>query len=157
LPRPLEQLLKADESLPRNPVLAKLFRIAKLCETAGYGFDKMLEWKYQTGNDVLFESTADKTKFTFMLSENATVKSTQKKEETAQKTVQKKEENYIGNEKTAQKIILLMSENPFITKAQLSENIGISVSAISQQIAKLKKQNLLRRDGADKGGKWIII
>ena len=157
LPRPLEQLLKADESLPINPVLAKLFRIAKLCETAGYGFDKMLEWKYQTGNDVLFESTADKTKFTFMLSENATVKSTQKKEETAQKTVQKKEENYIGNEKTAQKIILLMSENPFITKAQLSENIGISVSAISQQIAKLKKQNLLRRDGADKGGKWVII
>jgi predicted HTH transcriptional regulator len=64
-PRPLEQLLKADESLPRNPVLAKFFRIAKPCETAGYCFDKMLEWKYQTGNDVLFESTVDKDKFNF--------------------------------------------------------------------------------------------
>jgi len=46
LPRPVEELLKADESYPRNPVLAKLFRIARLCESAGYGFDKMLEWSF---------------------------------------------------------------------------------------------------------------
>jgi predicted HTH transcriptional regulator len=71
LPRPVEELLKTDESLPRNPVLAKFFRIAKLCENAGYGFDKMLEWKKQTGNEVLFESTIDKTKFTFMLDTTA--------------------------------------------------------------------------------------
>jgi predicted HTH transcriptional regulator len=53
--------------LPRNPVLAKFFRLAKLCESAGYGFDRMLQWKKQTGNEVLFETTIDKTKFTFML------------------------------------------------------------------------------------------
>ena len=76
---------------------------------------------------------------------------------TAQKTVQKNDENYTKNEKTAQKIILLMSENPSITKVQLSESIGISVSAISQQIAKLKNQGFIHREGADKGGKWIIV
>jgi len=76
---------------------------------------------------------------------------------TTQKTVQKTVENYTENEKTAQKIVLLMLENPSITKAQLSESIGISVSAISQQIAKLKKQGFIHREGADKGGKWIII
>jgi ATP-dependent DNA helicase RecG len=42
LPRPIEELMKEDVSVPRNPVLAKLFRIAKFCENAGYGFDKML-------------------------------------------------------------------------------------------------------------------
>jgi small subunit ribosomal protein S6 len=131
-----------DESIPRNPVLAKLFRIAKLCETAGYGFDKMLEWKYQTGNEVLFESTVDKTKFTFMLSENTVIKSTEK-------TIQKLSKN-------TEKILNLMAENPFITTAQLAENVEISVAAINKQIAKLKKQHLLRRDSADKGGKWVI-
>jgi predicted HTH transcriptional regulator len=50
-----------------------------------------------------------------------------------------------------------MSENPFITKAQISENIGVTVSAINQQIAKLKKQNIIRRDGADKGGSWVLL
>ena len=67
LPRPVEELMKTDETLPRNPVLAKFFRVAKLCESAGYGFDKMLQWKKQTGNEVLFETNIDKTKFTFML------------------------------------------------------------------------------------------
>jgi predicted HTH transcriptional regulator len=65
LPRSVEELIKTNESLPINPVLAKLFRIAKLCENAGYGFDKMLEWKRQTGNNVPFKTTVDKTKFTF--------------------------------------------------------------------------------------------
>jgi predicted HTH transcriptional regulator len=62
LPRPVEELLIADESLPRNPVLAKFFRIAKMCESAGFGFGKMLEWKKETGNDVFFETRIDKTK-----------------------------------------------------------------------------------------------
>ena len=150
LPRPVEQLLKADESYPRNPVLAKLFRIAKLCETAGYGFDKMLEWKNQTGNEVLFESTVDKTKFTFMLTENDDKGSIEKIEESIEKSIEKPE-------KSIEKILKLMSRNPYITTAQLSEIVGISIAAINKQIAKLKKQNLLRRDGADKGGKWVII
>jgi len=147
LPRPVEQLLKADVSYPRNPVLAKLFRIAKLCETAGYGFDKMLEWKYQTSNEVIFETTVDTTKFTFMLNENLDTKSTEK-------SIEKGIEKHSTN---TEKILKLMSENPFITTVQLSENVGISVAAINKQIAKLKQQEIIRRDGADRGGKWAII
>ncbi|GHT47948.1 hypothetical protein AGMMS49965_26170 [Bacteroidia bacterium] len=67
LPRPIVELMKEDVSVPRNPVLAKLFRTAKLCENAGYGFDKMLVWKQETQQEVLFETTIDKTKITFML------------------------------------------------------------------------------------------
>ncbi len=62
LPRPIEELMKEDVSIPRNPVLAKLFRIARLCENAGYGFDKMLMWEKHTHKNVLFESFIDKTK-----------------------------------------------------------------------------------------------
>jgi predicted HTH transcriptional regulator len=39
---------------PRNPMLAKLFRIAKLCENVDYGFDKMLVWKKAAKNPVRF-------------------------------------------------------------------------------------------------------
>ena len=67
LPRPIEELMKEDVSIPRNPVLAKLFRIAKLCENAGYGFDRMLMWKKETHKEVIFETSIDKTKVTFML------------------------------------------------------------------------------------------
>jgi predicted HTH transcriptional regulator len=110
LPRPVEELLIADESYPRNPVLAKFFRIARLCESAGYGFDKMLEWKHQTKNDVLFESTVDKTKFTFMLDTNKAhlendTETDMKTDEFVEKTVQKTTENCIENIKTAQKTV----------------------------------------------------
>ena len=182
LPRSVEELMTTDETLPRNPVLAKFFRVAKLCESAGFGFDKMLQWKKQTGNEVSFESTIYKTKFTFMLNENFDKKSIEKTEETVEKTpktiekgIEKTEKSIekIGKgiekipktiekgiektEKSIEKIMKLMSENPFITTAQLSGTIGISVAAINKHIAKLKKQNLLRRDGADKGGKWVIV
>jgi predicted HTH transcriptional regulator len=40
--------------IPRNPVIAKLFRCARLCETAGYGFDKMLLWQKKGGLKVHF-------------------------------------------------------------------------------------------------------
>lgn len=41
LPKPLKELKEKDLSIPRNPILAKLFRMVKLAENAGYGFDKM--------------------------------------------------------------------------------------------------------------------
>lgn len=46
LPKPLEELKGNDLSIPRNPILAKLFRMVKLAENAGYGFDKIDDnWK----------------------------------------------------------------------------------------------------------------
>jgi ATP-dependent DNA helicase RecG len=165
LPRPLEQLLKADESLPRNPVLAKFFRIAKLCETAGYGFDKMLEWKYQTGNDILFESTVDKTKFTFMLNTETAKSGMETKESSINitdnitETVTEKTtpKNYPENEKTTPKILILLSDNPKISTQELADIIGLTYDGIKWQLNKLKSQGIIRREGANKGGKWIIL
>jgi ATP-dependent DNA helicase RecG len=70
LPRPIEELMKIDVSVPRNPVLAKSFRMAKLCESAGYGFDKMLVWEKETHKKVFFETFIDRTKITFMLDDD---------------------------------------------------------------------------------------
>jgi len=58
-PRSIDTLLKKDISIPRNPVLAKLFRNAKLADNAGYGFDKMLKWEKSTNTKVYFENSID--------------------------------------------------------------------------------------------------
>ena len=55
-PVPISQLGNHLYSNPRNPIIAKIFRLVKLSETIGYGFDIMNEWKEITGNDVTFES-----------------------------------------------------------------------------------------------------
>jgi len=62
----------------RNPVLAKFFRVVRLAENAGYGFDKMISgWKAYTGKPPLFDEGQDFTKVTFYL-KSATQKTTQK-------------------------------------------------------------------------------
>ncbi len=46
LSKTFQKLKSKDISLPRNPILAKLFRMVKLAENAGFGFDKIDEnWK----------------------------------------------------------------------------------------------------------------
>jgi predicted HTH transcriptional regulator len=67
-PRSIDTLLKKDISLPRNPVLAKLFRSAKLADNAGYGFDKMLKWEKSTQTKVYFENSIDMALVVFRFS-----------------------------------------------------------------------------------------
>ena len=49
-----------------------------------------------------------------------------------------------------------MRENPSITIAELVSELGMSRSGISKQIAKLKADGVIEREGSDKGGYWIV-
>lgn len=53
-------------------------------------------------------------------------------------------------------ILRLIAENPYISKSDLSKSIGISVTAISNNIESMRGK-YLRRIGPDKGGFWGII
>ena len=55
------------------------------------------------------------------------------------------------------KILLLVNENPKITKKQMAEAIGISTTAIDKNIEKLKGLGILKRIGPDRGGYWKIV
>ncbi len=55
------------------------------------------------------------------------------------------------------KILELMKVNPYISKKELSTEIGISSTAIDKNIHTLKEKGLLRRIGPDKGGYWEIL
>jgi ATP-dependent DNA helicase RecG len=62
-----------------------------------------------------------------------------------------------SSEKTEQKILKLMKDNPEITMAEISRTIGVSESAIEKQIAKLRINNKIRRIGSRKDGSWKVI
>jgi ATP-dependent DNA helicase RecG len=62
LPKPLEELKRKDLSLPRNPIITKLFRMVKLAENAGFGFDKIdTNWKEYNGTDAEYDIAFDST------------------------------------------------------------------------------------------------
>ena len=59
--------------------------------------------------------------------------------------------------KTADAIIALMRADPQITHDILAARLGKARNSIIKQIAKLKKNGLIRRVGPDKGGHWEVI
>ena len=70
----------------------------------------------------------------------------------------KKERLVETTQKTTQKILDLIDKNPFITRQELSKEIGsITPDGVKYHLEQLKKQEVIKRIGADKGGRWKII
>ena len=59
--------------------------------------------------------------------------------------------------KSREKILQLLKEHPNYSARKLAEVIGITPKAVEKQIAKLKAEGLIRRDGPDKGGSWTVL
>jgi len=69
-------------------------------------------------------------------------------------TVHRKE--IISSEKSSEKIIRLLRAEPSLSAQEIAKRIGISPRAVEKQIARLKKEGLLRRMGPAKGGHWEV-
>ena len=60
-------------------------------------------------------------------------------------------------QKSREKILQLLKDHPNYSSRKLAEVIGITPKAIEKHLAKLKAEGLIRRDGPDKGGSWIVL
>lgn len=146
LPKPFEELKSKDISLPRNPVLAKLFRMVKLAENAGFGFDKM-ESLWQEYNHTVPEYQVE---FDSVVS-SFTVEPA---EGTSGKTSVERSEKTSG--KTSEKIMSLIKANSQTTISEMAHAIGVTERSIERNIDKLKQKGMLQRVGPAKGGSWQI-
>jgi ATP-dependent DNA helicase RecG len=134
LPKDIESIIKEDFTMPRNPIIAKIFRVIKLSENAGSGFDKMFSgWKSYYEIEPEVSSNLDHYKITFPL------------------------EKTIIPEKVSEKIIKEVQKNQYITIAELAEIIGVTPRSIERNIQKLQADGVLQRVGPDKGGYWKVI
>ena len=128
--------------MPRNPIIAKIFRVIKLSENAGSGFDKMFSgWKSYYEIEPEVASDIDHYKITFPLEKDVIP------EKVSEKT----------SEKTSEKILHEVQKNQHVTIAELSEIIGVTPRSIERNIQKLQGEGMLKRVGPDKGGHWEVI
>lgn len=154
-PRTIETLLKKDISIPRNPVIAKLFRCAKLSENAGYGFDKMLAWEKSTKSKVIFHNSIDMALVTFMLFPEELEKDAQ---ETHNKRTRNTQETHKKRITIEDQIIELIRINPQITRSEIVVQIGtVSENSVIHYIRKLKDTGRIAREGATKSGIWVVL
>ena len=56
-----------------------------------------------------------------------------------------------------QKMLNLIKESPTITGKQMSETLSVSQRTIERDLSALQKHGVLKREGKDIDGKWVII
>ena len=68
-----------------------------------------------------------------------------------------KEVDQKGGPKTREAILHLISEDESITSRDMANKLNINRSAISKHLKKMQDENLIRREGSARAGRWIII
>ena len=56
-----------------------------------------------------------------------------------------------------QKILNLIKGSPTITGKQMSETLSVSQRTIERDLSTLQKKGVLRHEGKDNGGIWVIV
>ncbi len=129
-------------SLSRNPLIFGLFNQMGMVEKVGSGVPRVRElMKERVLPEPVFETEG---MFTVALY----------RPERWEEKLKKYEKLFTANQLT---IIHNMKKNPEITIPELSAIVGISTTAIENNIRKLKESNIIRREGSDKDGLWIVL
>ncbi|MBO7410654.1 MAG: Fic family protein [Ottowia sp.] len=57
---------------------------------------------------------------------------------------------------TRDRILALLQSHPEATARQLAQTLGITFDGVRYHLAQLRKAGILRREGATKGGRWVV-
>ena len=149
----------------RNPKIAAFLKTYHYVKEYGEGVDRMYRELEVNGAAPLSFHTDDfilkvsVSKVTEKLVENRDGE-VEKLVENVDKLIEKLVEKATGNgDKLTENriaILRLIAGNPYISQSELAESIGISITAIGNNI-KAMRNKYLRRVGPDKGGFWEII
>lgn len=116
-----------------------MFRMIGFGENIGSGFPKIVAaWKKSGWDMPLLEEKPEleEVRLTLFLNNEAGQKSGQK---------------------TSERILELIRQNPDISRTGLSELTGKASSTIQKHLENLKASNKIKRIGPDKGGHWEVL
>ena len=141
---------------PKNPVIAKFFHQIGRAEELGSGIRNMYKYvsHYTPGRSPEF---IEEDVFKAIIP--VPVK---KSESSSPSTIMPKGQKGLGErlgERLGENeiyIIDMIGEDAHVTIEELSQEIGISTTAIENNIKKLKKKGIIERIGPARGGKWKV-
>ncbi len=131
------------ESVPVNEKLSEIFLQLHISEKSGRGVPKIVE---VYGEDAIeFRENSIVVTIPF-----------KKVRENVEKKVNKKDDEKSLNNRRAI-IVSEMRNNPNVSKAELRKILGISSTAVDNNITYLRNNGYIERVGSDKGGYWKVL
>ena len=132
------------ESLRSNPLIADIFHRMGKVERMGTGIKRM--------RDLMREAGLKEPEFTSDTFFHAVFYRAPKfslKADTAGTRVKTRV-------KTRGKMMAVLRENPRLTTPELARLMGITVKGVEWNLAKLRREGVIRREGPAKGGSWLV-
>ena len=147
-----------------NEELKEMFFKLELIQSYGSGIRRAKNELSRIGSPALvFEPDNDTDDYTavtaYINEEFAEVQREEAKlkgasaQETAQEIAQEKNDELSDEEK----IIVLLSNNPQMTRNELAVKLNISPDAVKRRMDKLKKVGRIEHQGSTKAGKWVVL
>ncbi len=144
----VKTLLGKHSSEPPNPDIANAFFRAGMIECWGRGIDYIMsECRVAGVRHPKFRYEGGGLWVEFLMSGAAQII---EEHRLGEKLVERLGEN-------RSKIVVAIRKDPRITVAELAEQLGISDTAVENNLRSLKKQGIIARIGAAKGGYWQVL
>lgn len=144
-----DQMLKGGISDPRNKALMKMFNLIGIGERAGSGVPNIYDiWNNEGWDNPTVEEEygPDRTRLTLpLLSKTLGAKNTQATPKL-----------HPSCDDLDEKILLLLKNQPTLSQSAIAETLNANVNNIKSHVAKLKKLELLEREGTSQKGRWIL-
>lgn len=182
LPKPFEEIKSKDLSLPRNPIIAKLFRMVRLAENAGYGFDKLEQgWIEYNGTspEYLIEFDSVMSKFytdeltaTDFMTIATELRDALKEDKLSIQLLQSKLEFYKAfvkeknpslfsklnekNEKMDWMLFMLIELDGKLTLQDFGDILNVTRRAAMHKVKSYRELGYINREGSKKTGIWTI-
>lgn len=156
------------EPNPKNPIIASFFRNIGYADQLGSGVRNLFKYsRYYSGQEPMFtegdvfrivvpldDKYSYEHKNTTASDVTKTEESIDKSTETIAKTIAKLS---VKLSDTQFKIVKEILENPGVTQAEIADKVGLSIVGVRYAIKQLKENEIVRREGTNRNGRWIFI
>ncbi len=155
-----KQMIHGGRSDPRNKVLMKMFNMINIGEHAGSGVPNILQtWEKENWIMPVIEETfgPDRTVLTLSFVDRTTQDTTQATQGATQTSISPINEGAVYNLQAIElSIINLFKSHPDYSQAKAAEELDIDLNLLKYYVRKLRKQNIMAREGTSQKGYWIV-
>ena len=163
---PVKEAFKGGQSDPRNPLLHKMFSYLGYGERAGSGLSMINDvWKQKGWIMPKIEETFNPNRTTLIL--YVKEKIVNSVNETPANYIINYTNDYTNNytnnytiklTETQKQIIKILRKNPEVKVKEITEKINdITESGVKWNLKRMKDNGLIKREGNNRNGKWVIL
>ena len=161
---PVETIYRGRNSKARNPKIQNMLRMIGFGENVGSGFPKIIAaWKETDWGEPQLLNKLDVDEVELVLpvpstTSNSTGVPNRVSDKVPERlSIKLSKELSKGLSETAATIYKLIYADNYITRGEIAEKLGISVTAVQKHVNKLKRIGIIDREGSTGHGHWIII